>query len=1237
MCLALLALVAALRPASASPAGPPWTGSPGPLQAPAARFEHLTIVDGLSNNIVETILQDRYGFLWVGTDDGLNRYDGYEFTVFRHDQADAASLADSAVTVLYEDRAGELWVGTLAGLDRFDRASGTFVHYPAHLDSAAISGLYEDNAGTLWVGLYSYGLARLDRATGFVGVVAPAGTSIADFRRPSGTAISTFYEDEQGQLWLGSYGGLDRYDRASGTFVHYRHVASDPTSLSGGAVAKILEDSQGTLWVSTAGGLDRFDPATQSFAHYRNDPNDPNSLVDDRTMSVLEDRAGRLWVATLGGLDQLDRAQDRFLHYRHDPNQPFSLGNDIVLALYEDRSGVLWVGTYGGLSKYSPATSHFTLYQARPGELGGLSDNITSCVYEDRSGVLWVGTFNGGLNRLDRATGRATAYRHDPADPKSLAYDFVITIYEDPAGVLWVSLDNGWLDRFDPRDGTFLHADLSPYGGARVLLEDSAGKRWGGTGMGLALLGKAMEVLAVYRPMDDPYNATPVTALLEDRTGRLWVGTSDKGLYYWDDSRKQLMPYLYNAGDRQMAHRDAVLAIHEGPPGILWTSKLSSGLERLDLSDGAYSRYAPANPAGRANQQVRQCLLEDPAGFLWLGTSVGLSRFDPQTATFRNYGVQDGLPGGELLSCYRSKSGEVFFTSLNGLIAFDPAQMQDNAQPPPVVITALFKSNQRVAGDVQPGQGIQLAYNDNYVSFEYAALDYQAPGRNLYAYRMEGLDSGWTDAGTRRHADYPNLPPGDYVFRVKAANNDGYWNEEGAVLYIAVVPPLWGRWWFQGLMALALVGGALGAYLWRIRSIRTRNRDLETQVANRTRELAALTAAEQRRAEQFRVLAEIGRQITSVLDIDQLLVQVVRLVQQTFSYYHVGVGMIEGDEVVYRVGAGALWDDPGFQFRPAQLKVGREGLTGWVASTGEPVLVGDVSQDPRYVWMQGSATRSECVVPIKIKGQVVGVLDTQSDRPDSFDATDLAVLQLLAHQAGVAIENARLYGQAQEAAVLAERNRVARDLHDSVTQSLYSLTLMAEAGQRMIKARDLARVESNQARVSEIAQQALQEMRLFVYELRPLTMEEGLAGALEHRLEAVERRAGMEARLVVEGECSVPGPVQEELYRIAHEALNNALKHAKASAVTVTLRTQPDGTYLEVRDNGRGFDPAAASRSGGMGLSTMQERAARVGGRTTIQSAPGQGTSVQVIAPVADSRGVAAAGPDTPGAPEVTP
>jgi nitrate/nitrite-specific signal transduction histidine kinase len=418
----------------------------------------------------------------------------------------------------------------------------------------------------------------------------------------------------------------------------------------------------------------------------------------------------------------------------------------------------------------------------------------------------------------------------------------------------------------------------------------------------------------------------------------------------------------------------------------------------------------------------------------------------------------------------------------------------------------------------------------------------------------------------------------------------------------------------QDVQLLASIGHQVG--------IAIENARLFAQAAQRMHEMETLYHSEQRRAEQFRVIGEVGRQITSILAVDELLWRMARLIQEAFHYYHVGIALTEGDEVVYRIGAGSLWDDPTFRFSPARLKVGKEGIGGWVAATGQPLLVPDVMREPRYVWMRGSKTRSELAVPITVKGQVFGVLDVQSDEPNAFDAADQAVLQTLAHQAAIAIENARLYEQARQVAVMEERNRLARDLHDAVTQTLFSASLISEALPELWE-KDPAEARELLGELKRLSRGALAEMRTLLLELRPVAMiESNLVSLLRQLGEAVTGRTGLPVTVTVERTCALPADVHVALYRIAQEALNNVVKHANAHHVAVNLicthapggggREDASGAELEVSDDGRGFDPRHIPPDR-LGLGILRERAEAIGATLHIDSEPGAGTHIRVV------------------------
>jgi signal transduction histidine kinase/ligand-binding sensor domain-containing protein len=1024
------------------------------------------MVDGLSDDIVYSILQDRQGFMWFATGNGLTHYDGYQFTVYQSDPGDPTSLAHDSAYTLYLARNGDLWVGTGNGLDRFEPTTRTFTHY---LPGKAVLAIYEDEAGILWAGTH-LGLTHLDPTNPEPSAFL-SGTSSDDPKRLSGTIVHTIVQDRAGEVWLGTGqgvfeagSGLDRFNRSTGTFVHYRHDPGDPASLGSGDVWAVLEDRQGRLWVGTDGGLNRLDRSSETFTRYQHDPDDPFSLATDQVPAILEDSAGRLWIGTADGLDQFDRSQNRFLHYRHDRSDVKSLSGDTILTLYEDRSGVIWIGTTAGISRFDETASQFVLYQSRPDSPQPLSDDFVLAVCEDRSGELWVGTAEGGLNRLDRTAGTVTVYRHDPADPTSLSSDGVTALYEDRAGDLWVGTDNRWLERFDPRTETFVHSWYLSAGEPRIITEDRAGDLWVGTLNGLYHLNRATTTATHYRAGAEPaLSSNQVTTNYELQDGRLLVGTDGGGINIWDPANEQFDYYRRDPANPNTLAHNSVYSFYEDPnEGVVWIGTWR-GLDRVEHATGMVSHYTEKD--GLPGSAVYG-ILADSAGMLWLTTNRGLARLDPRAETFRTYDARDGLPASRFVrtAIFQSKGGEILVGSSDGLVAFYPDRMPENPHPPPIAITALRLFNEVMRRDLPPDEPIELSYKQNFLSFEFAALDYTSPGKNQYAYKLEGVDPDWVQAGTRRRADYPDLRPGSYLFRVKASNNAGVWNEEGTAVRVTIAPPPWGTWWFRGIALLMLVGVVVGAYRLQLRSIEARSRELERQVADRTAQLSRTNVA-------------LEQEIAERIQVEQAL--------------------------------------------------------------------------------------------------------RQSER---------------------------------EKAIVDERNRLARELHDSVAQSMYGVTIFAEVASQLLSSGQADQVAGYLGELKDTAMESLAEMRLLIYELRPPVLEEeGLASALQARLEAVESRAGLETEFHLAGERTLGSQVEEALFRIAQEALNNVLKHAQARRVVVSLGQDEDSVTLEIRDDGTGFDPTRARRSGGLGLRGIEERAAEIGARLEIESAAGSGTTVRIV------------------------
>jgi ligand-binding sensor domain-containing protein/signal transduction histidine kinase len=857
------------------------TASILPVASLSVRFQHLTIEDGLPQNSINTILQDSMGFLWLGTEEGLVRYDGYSLKIFKHESNNTNSLSNDFVLAITEDRQGTLWVGTGGGLNRFNPTTEKFSHY-RHIanDSNSLSDdsvrtITEDRQGILWLGTGG-GLNRFNPATEKFSHYRHI---VNDPNSLSDDSVRSITEDRQGTLWVGTDSGLHRFNPTTDQFSHYRHIANDPNSLSDDSVRAITEDRQGTLWVGTnGGGLNRFNPTTEQFSHYRHIDNDPTSLSNDSVRAITEDQHGTLWVGIRdGGLNRFNPTTEQFSHYRHIANDPKSLSDDTVVAITEDRQGILWVGTNGGgLNRFNPTTEQFSHYRHIGNDPNSLSHDSVRAMTEDRQGMLWVGT-GGGLNRFNPTTEQFSHYRHIDNDPNSLSNDVVYAVTEDRQGILWVGTNGGGLSRFDPITEQFRHyrhiandSNSLSNNTVRVITEDRQGILWVGTGGGgLNRFNPTTELFSHYRHIANDSNSLShdtVVAITEDRKGILWVGTRGGGLNRYNPTTEQFSHYRHIASDTNSLSHDTVMAISEDRQGALWVGTYGGGLNRFNSKTEQFTRYSTKN--GLPNNVIYR-IEEDNQGNIWLSTNQGLSRMEPISEIFKNYDVGDGLQSNEFnaLASFKNNKGELFFGGISGFNRFHPENITDDTLPPIVVITEMLllnqsvlimpKGSQEAANSehdknnqnnsfslpmaIHQTKAITLSYKDNIIAFEFAALHFSNPKKNQFAYQLVGWDKDWvaTDYKNRR-ATYTNLPDGDYTFRVKASNGHNYWNEQGASLKISVLPPPWKTWWAYTLYSfflLSLIFAFIRHQRKKVFFERDLNAKLEGKVIERTAEL----------------------------------------------------------------------------------------------------------------------------------------------------------------------------------------------------------------------------------------------------------------------------------------------------------------------------------------------------------------------------------------------------------------
>lgn len=1008
------------------------------------KFEHISIQQGLSQSTVSCILQDKKGFMWFGTEDGLNRYDGYNFTIYKNDSLDKTSLSDSYILSLYEDKSGTLWIGTYSGgLNKFDREKEQFIYYkhapdsPDTLSNNMVQSIYEDSTGTLWIGTYD-GLNEFDREK----------EQFTQYKHDpdkptslSHNRINVIFEDKNGILWIGTEGGgLNRYDPDNGEFTHWIHGDGNPDSLSHDVIHCIFEDKFGTLWIGTDKGLNRFDRKNEKFTPYTHDPKNSHSLSHDRIGSIFEDETGALWVGTYGGgLNRFDRENERFNHWLSEPGNPTSLNNNHVLSLYEDRIGIIWIGTFGGgVNRFNPEKGYFAYWANEPGNPNSLSHNFALSIFEDRDGMLWIGTDGGGLNRLDRAKMRFEHWLNDPKNPQSLSNNRVRAIHEDSRGMLWVGTYDG-LNRFDKRAGQFTrfrhdpsNPDSISHNYVRTIYEDTSGMLWIGTFGGVNKYDPQTQKFTSY--IHDPDNPASlshdrVVSICEDKKGNLWFGTGN-GLNRFDREMQRFTHWVNDPGNPHSLSNNRVQAIYEDRNGVLWIGTYGGGFNRFDCSKDMFIHYDEKD--GLPNDVVYG-ILEDDGGNLWLSTNKGLSRFNPHEETFRNYDVHDGLQSDEFNSgaYHKNKFGEMFFGGINGFNAFFPGDVKDNPHLPSVVITNFQIFNKSVPiGKRQDGrtilsksitetEKISLSHKDRVLSFEFAALHFIAPEKNEYAYMLHGFEKEWNYVSDRRFASYTNLPAGHYVFKVRGSNNDGIWNEEGVSVSITITPPFWKTLWFRCVAAAGLLLMLYAAYLGRTRAMRERAKELEKKIKERTSELRLEVKERKRKEKEAKkravhasLIYDIGKRITSKLKLKELFYETVTAVKEAFNHYSVSLFLADkkSRQVTLQSIAGG---NPASSLSGSKLNFG-EGMTGNAAATAETQVSNDVRNNPHYICLGKEKTKSELTVPIKKGNELIGVFDIQSDKFNAFEDSDVKTVETLSAQIAVAFENARLFEKAQK-------------------------------------------------------------------------------------------------------------------------------------------------------------------------------------------------------------------------------
>ncbi|MFZ0456358.1 MAG: two-component regulator propeller domain-containing protein, partial [Ignavibacteriaceae bacterium] len=749
--------------------------------------------------MVNSILQDKMGYMWFGTFNGLERYDGYDIISYGDNFDDTSSVENPFITTLYEDKEGILWVGTWHGLEKFERLTGTFRYYTP--DSSA---------------------------SGF-------GSDLSNM-------VHAIHDDIYGALWVGTSNGLYKYNKNTGKFICFLYDSTNPGSISHNIISAIYEDKEGSLWFGTGAGLDKLDFKTGKFKHFWNDSSNRGKLWANLSKhwinAIYGDNSGTIWMGTNGGLVEFNRKSGTFINYIPNPNVKQVTMDNCITSICMDASGGLWLGTTHGLYTFDIKTKEFIASYFHDDEPGSLSGNAIYSVYVEGSETLWIGTFGGGVNKINLRKNYFKRY---------LTHRAVSSIFKEK-DALFINTSKGWI-KFNPfTEKVFQYS----FGKDKLIYKEDSGDLWFIDKKGsLYKKDKQGNSWYMYNKSGRIFNKR-VTYICKAREG-FWIGTDQCGLYFFDPVTKRIR--------EANKIKQAISIVYEDSFGLVWISPWMQKLFCYNPMQDSITEFIsdPKIPGSISGQQTRDiyedkkgrlwfgtntglnrydrltqkfihftggnepvhsgifAILEDEHGSLWLNTDKGISKFNPEKYLFKNFYIPGWIPRlYEAHSKYKTSNGEMYFTGSNGFIRFHPDSIKANLFIPPVVITSFKKFDHSYPLKKE----IHLSYNENFISFEFAALNYVDPEKNQYAYKMEGIDKEWVFSGTRRYASYTSLPPGEYTFRVKGSNNDGVWNEQGTSVSIIISPPWWETVYAYILYALIII--SIVYFTWRLQLERIR-------------------------------------------------------------------------------------------------------------------------------------------------------------------------------------------------------------------------------------------------------------------------------------------------------------------------------------------------------------------------------------------------------------------------------
>ncbi len=823
------------------------------------RFHHLTVDDGLSQNWVRSILQDRYGLLWFATGgNGVCRYDGYEFKLYKNDPKNSKTLTTNESNVIYEDRKGQLWVGSQQGISKYDREHDYFTRFPA-IATKNIVGFFESDDKKLYT-------------VASDGIFAIVDTVIIEICKSCirSAFSSSIIKDSNGNYWIPTTDGLINIDLQKNTFKQFGHNDQDPKSLSDNNLTTLFSDSKKRIWIgSNYAGLSlmKFRDGSPLYPYFQNFwPGNGDSISRGEIKGIFDDGNGSLWVGVENGglnilnLKKLGEGVCQFSHYLNNPYDNTTISNNSIYSIYKDKQGTMWVGTYGaGVNYYNKLLFQFDHHKHDPSNKNSISNDIINTFCEDGD-FLWIGT-EGGLNIVNRKTGENKVFTYNHQNPNSIGSNAIWSIFKDSRGNIWIGTWGGGVNLFHRESGTFTRfqqTNNAPYSinsnNIFSIKEDSRGYLWFATmGGGLNRYDRNTKQFKIYSSSNNGIGneiaGNWVQDLLITKNNKIWVATSG-GVSLFDPEKETFNNFRHDAANPSSISYTGVLVIFQDSKGNIWFGT-DAGLNMFVEKDSSFICYSIAD--GLPDNSIKT-MCEDNHGNLWLSTNNGISKFisgvnHPKKPVFKNYNKADGLQGNEFCrkSSLMGTDGKLYFGGYKGFNAFYPDSIKDNTYIPEIVITdfLLFNKHVEIGGKNSPlkksideTKELVLNHDQFVISFKYVALNYIFPEKNQYKYIMEGFEKEWNNVGNKREATYTNLSPGTYTFRVIGSNNNNVWNEKGASIKIIILPPWWQTKLFKFFVLLILITSIYIAYYLRIEMYRKKEKELTVLVRHRTQEIS---------------------------------------------------------------------------------------------------------------------------------------------------------------------------------------------------------------------------------------------------------------------------------------------------------------------------------------------------------------------------------------------------------------